>query len=72
MTSAETFRDEDVAYATRIWQAGGAAELHVWPGGFHGFDLSAPDTALARAMIETRNAWLRRSLSVPPASPGPR
>src|SRR5215813_6977255 len=37
MGSAETFRDEDVAYATRIWQAGGSAELHVWPGGFHGF-----------------------------------
>ena len=29
--SAETFRDEDVAYASRIWQAGGSAELHVWP-----------------------------------------
>lgn len=30
--SAETFRDEVVAYASRIWQAGGVAELHVWPG----------------------------------------
>ena len=27
--SAETFRDEDVAHASRIWQAGGPAELHV-------------------------------------------
>jgi len=40
--SAETFRDEDIAYASRIWQAGGVAELHVWPGGFHGFDVLAP------------------------------
>ena len=40
--SAETFRDEDVAYATRIWQAGGSAELHVWPGGFHGFAVMVP------------------------------
>jgi len=28
--SAETFRDEDVSYASRICQAGGIAELHVW------------------------------------------
>lgn len=32
--STETFRDEAVAYASRIWQAGGQAELHVWPGGY--------------------------------------
>jgi acetyl esterase/lipase len=70
--SAEVFRDEDVAYASQIWADGGVCELHVWPGGYHGFDLSAPDTALARAMTETRNAWLRRTLSVPPASPSPR
>lgn len=30
--SAETFRDENVDYAHRIWRAGGDAELHVWPG----------------------------------------
>jgi acetyl esterase/lipase len=27
--SAETFRDEAVTYVSRIWQAGGVAELHV-------------------------------------------
>jgi acetyl esterase/lipase len=31
--SAEVFRDEDVAYASRIWADGGSCELHVWPGG---------------------------------------
>ncbi|GAA0228869.1 hypothetical protein GCM10009539_12840 [Cryptosporangium japonicum] len=35
--SAEVFRDEDVAYADRIWAAGGQAELLVRAGGFHGF-----------------------------------
>ena len=35
--SAEVFRDETVAFAGRIWEAGGSAELHVWAGGFHGF-----------------------------------
>ena len=60
--SAETFRDEDVPYATRIWQAGGSAELHVWPGGFHGFDGLVPQAALS---VDARGAclrWLRRLL----------
>lgn len=61
--SAEVFRDEDVAYATGLWRAGVQAELHVWPGGFHGFDMMAPHTELAQAMTAARNAWVRRVLS---------
>ncbi|MFD7918308.1 alpha/beta hydrolase fold domain-containing protein [Streptomyces sp. NPDC059740] len=61
--STETFRDEDVAYATRIWQAGGQAELHVWPGGFHGFDSIAPRAALSADAREARLRWLRRLLA---------
>ncbi|WP_026405254.1 alpha/beta hydrolase [Actinomadura rifamycini] len=60
--SAETFRDEDVAYATRIWQAGGRAELHVWAGGFHGFDMMAPQAAVSRDARAARLRWLRRLL----------
>ena len=58
--SAETFRDEDVAYAGRIWQAGGRAELHVWPGGFHGFDAMAPAAQISREAREARVRWLNR------------
>jgi acetyl esterase/lipase len=58
--SAETFRDEDVAYASRIWQAGGRAELHVWPGGFHGFDGLAPAAQLSHDAREARVRWLNR------------
>ncbi|MFF3413849.1 alpha/beta hydrolase [Streptomyces sp. NPDC002698] len=61
--SAETFRDEVVDYASRIWRAGGVAELHVWPGGFHGFDAFAPHTVLARTARAARIAWLRRLLA---------
>ena len=61
--SAETFRDEDVAYASRMWQAGGRVELHVWPGGFHGFDVVAPHAAISQDAIAARAAWLRRQLS---------
>lgn len=60
--SAEVFRDEDVAYASALWHAGVQAELHIWPGGFHGFDLTAPHTALAHAMTAARNAWVARTL----------
>ncbi|MEV3914799.1 alpha/beta hydrolase [Streptomyces canus] len=60
--SAETFRDEVVAYASRIWQAGGVAELHVWPGGFHGFDGFAPQAALSQAARAAHVVWLRRLL----------
>lgn len=61
--SAEIFRDEAVAYADALWNAGGQAELHVWPGGFHGFDIFAPHTALSRGMIHTRLAWISRILA---------
>ncbi|WP_036960363.1 alpha/beta hydrolase [Promicromonospora kroppenstedtii] len=62
--SAEVFRDEDVAYATALWAAGVQAELHVWPGGFHGFDLMAPHTVLAQAMRAARDSWVARTLGV--------
>lgn len=58
--SAEVFRDEDVAYATALWAAGGQAELHVWPGGFHGFDMIAPHAAISQAAIAARDAWIAR------------
>ncbi|SDS56058.1 alpha/beta hydrolase [Actinoplanes derwentensis] len=61
--SAETFRDEDVAYATRIWQAGGRAELHVWPGAFHGFDAMVPSAALSQDARQARVRWLDRLLN---------
>jgi hypothetical protein len=34
----------------------------VWPGGFHGFDLMAPHTAIAQAMTAARDAWVGRIL----------
>ncbi|BBH69178.1 esterase [Actinoplanes sp. OR16] len=61
--SAETFRDEDVAYASRIWQAGGRAELHVWPGAFHGFDSMVPSAALSQDARDARVRWLNRLFS---------
>lgn len=62
-SSTEVFRDEDIAYAGKIWADGGVAELHVWPGGFHSFDSFAPTAVLSKAARAARTAWLRRVLT---------
>jgi acetyl esterase/lipase len=61
--SVETFRDEDIDYAARLSRAGVSVEFHMWPGGFHGFDLMAPQAALAQVSRATRLAYLRRALA---------
>lgn len=61
--SAEVFRDEDVSYASRLWEAGVQAELHVWAGGFHIFDGAAPFAALSRAAVTARDSWIERTLA---------
>jgi hypothetical protein len=34
----------------------------VWPGGFHGYDLMAPQAALSQDTKAARLRWLRRLL----------
>ncbi|WP_436737881.1 alpha/beta hydrolase fold domain-containing protein [Streptomyces sp. BBFR102] len=62
--SAETFRDEGAAFASRVWGAGGRAELHVWPGAFHGSDGLVPGARISRAARAARLDWLRRVLEL--------
>jgi acetyl esterase/lipase len=61
--SNEVLRDVGIAYADSIWQAGGQAELHVWPGAFHGFDLFAPRARISQDALQARLRWLRRLLT---------
>lgn len=61
--TAEVFRDENADYASRIWASGGQAELHIWAGGFHGFDAMFPDASLSTAARQARTAWLGRFLN---------
>jgi len=63
--SAETFRDECVDYAARLWACGGDAELHVWPGGCHAFDFLDPTAELSRDARTARSRWLCRLLARP-------
>lgn len=60
--SAEVFRDENVEYASKLWAAGVQCELHVWPGGWHGFDQLAPQAVLSKRAFAARKEWVKRIL----------
>jgi acetyl esterase/lipase len=60
--SAEVFRDECVAYASALWSAGVQAELHVWAGGFHGFEM-VEGARVSRAARAARASWIERVLA---------
>lgn len=61
--SVDMFRDEDIDYAARLSRAGVSVEFHLWPGGFHGFEGTVPDSKLGRAALSARLGYLRRALA---------
>jgi acetyl esterase/lipase len=63
VSSTETFRDEVIDYAQRIWHVGGIAELHVWPGGYHGFFIFGRKATLSKHAFEASANWYRRLLA---------
>lgn len=52
--TADLFHDEDVAWAARLQAAGVPCTLEVVDGAFHGFDVVAPKTTVARTF---RASW---------------
>lgn len=58
----DLFVDEDIAYARRLMRAGVPVELHVYPGGFHGFDYAPDSSRLAANARRDSRAALRRAL----------
>jgi acetyl esterase/lipase len=61
--SADPFRDEDTAFATAMWRDGGDCELHVVPGGMHGFEFVGPDASIVHSVTASRESWLARRLT---------
>jgi acetyl esterase/lipase len=61
----ETFRDESIDYARRLLAAGVSTELHVYSGAFHGFDVLAPESRLARRAWSLRWGALALALGLP-------
>ena len=60
--TVDGFRDEDIAYAMQLNQAGVPTELHVYPGACHGYQL-AIDSAVARQARADVERWLRRQIT---------
>src|SRR3954454_9221954 len=58
----DLFRDEDIAFAQRLMQAGVPCELHVHPGSYHAAETFAPDAALSRRIWSLRIDALQRAL----------
>ena len=58
----DLFLHEDIDFAQRLMQAGVPTELHVYPGGYHGFDGVAPTANIVQRFIADRDDALRRAL----------
>ena len=70
--AADLFRDETIAYASRLLEAGVPAELHVYPGAPHGFDVMVPTADVSRRFDAELTGALRSALHpVHPALDGP-
>ncbi len=59
----DPLRDEGIAYAQRLLHSGVPTELHQYPGTFHGFDLVAPTSQVARRAVAEQVAALVRALA---------
>ena len=57
----DLFIDEDLAYAARLIRAGVPTELHVYPGGFHGFNVHKTAGVSVRSNRDADD-WLKRHL----------
>jgi acetyl esterase/lipase/3-phenylpropionate/cinnamic acid dioxygenase small subunit len=66
---ADLFRDESIAYASRLLEAGVSTELHVYPGAPHGFEVLAVAADVSRRCNAEITGALRRALHpVPPSA----
>jgi acetyl esterase/lipase len=61
--SIDLFANEDVEFGRRLLQAGVSTELHLVPGGYHGFDLFVPQAPLSVAFTEGWNLALGRAFA---------
>ena len=63
--AVDTLRDENIAYAARLLQAGVPVELHVWPGVYHAVEFQTPQCPTSRRILSEYSAALKRAFSPP-------
>jgi acetyl esterase/lipase len=61
--SIDLFAPEDVLYASRLMVSGVSTELHITPGGYHGFDILVPTAPLSIQLKQEWNAALKRAFA---------
>jgi len=61
--SFDLFLDEDIAYARAMLSAGSHAELHVYPGAFHGSKSFVADHPLSQRWSADEEAFLARTFA---------
>jgi acetyl esterase/lipase len=58
----DPFRDETIAYVSRLAQAGVPVEFHLYPGCFHGFQGLVPDAEISKRSLREQFDALKRAL----------
>ncbi|MBQ2752656.1 MAG: alpha/beta hydrolase fold domain-containing protein [Firmicutes bacterium] len=58
----DPFRDENIEYWSRLVRDEVDVEFHVFPGCFHGFDLSCPDSIYGSAAVEATCRYMKNML----------
>ena len=66
--SVDLFVNEDMTYAQRLLDSGVSTQLSVVPGGYHGFDIFAPEASLSRLFVRSWSEALRLAFGQKPAA----
>ena len=59
----DLFRDENIAYAQRLTEAGVAVDFALFPGAPHGFDMLVPEAQVSKRALEHQLSALRQVLA---------
>jgi acetyl esterase/lipase len=59
----DLLRDENIAYANRLMQAGVPTELHVYPGAFHAFEIVVPNSRIGQRAATEYVTALKQALN---------
>lgn len=61
----EVFRDPAMLWAMDMWRCGSTCELHIWPGGWHIFDMmDGANAPLVQTAVATKRSWLERMMKI--------